>query len=59
MTRPPKSASSVAVLPIRLPGYPSLLAALGEGERAELNALLAWAAHGAAASCGEPADDGC
>src|SRR6476659_517958 len=36
-----------------------VLAALGEGERAELNALLARAADGAAASCGEPADDGC
>ncbi len=36
-----------------------VLAALGEGERTELNALLARAADGAAASCGEPADDSC
>ena len=36
-----------------------VLAALGEGERTELNALLARAADGAAVSCGEPADDSC
>jgi len=36
-----------------------VLTALGEGEPTELNALLARAADGAAASCGEPADDSC
>ena len=36
-----------------------VLAALADDERAELNALLARAADGAAGSCGEPADDRC
>jgi DNA-binding MarR family transcriptional regulator len=36
-----------------------VLAALGEGERSELNTLLARAADGAAASCAEPAGDSC
>lgn len=36
-----------------------VLAALADDERAELNALLARAADGAAGSCGEPADERC
>ena len=36
-----------------------VLTALGESERSELNTLLARAADGAAASCGEPAGDSC
>jgi DNA-binding MarR family transcriptional regulator len=36
-----------------------VLAALGEGERAELNALLARAAEGIAGSCSEPPDEAC
>jgi hypothetical protein len=36
-----------------------VLAALDDGQRAELNALLARAAEGTAGGCSEPPDDAC